>query len=143
VVNLHLFSLTVLLTLPPPIASRVEAAFLRNSPPALRELLATEGTIPVSLPEPLALADQLSPDQAFLVFSRIFAVFRTTEFTADPRLSSLPGRPGAILKARWSFRNERSGDQYPFRVYFFLAPAPGSGDPAASFRIVEVRAERL
>jgi hypothetical protein len=148
VVNLHLFSLTLLLSLPLPIASRVETAFLQNSPAVLRELLATDGTIPVSLPEPLSLADQLSPDQAFLVFNRIFAVFKTTEFTTDPRLSSLPGRPGAILKARWSFRNERTGNQYPFRVYFFLVPVPGSAEaearsPAASFRIVEIRAERL
>lgn len=147
-VNLHLFSLTLLLSLPLPIASRIETAFLQNSPAVLRELLATDGTIPVSLPEPLSLADQLSPDQAFLVFGRIFAVFKTTEFTTDPRLSSLPGQPGAILKARWSFRNERTGNQYPFRVYFFLVPAPGSPgaearSPAASFRIVEIRAERL
>lgn len=147
-VNLHLFSLTLLLALPLPVASRIETAFLQNSPAVLREVLATDGTIPVSLPEPVALADQLSPDQAFLVFSRIFAVFKTTEFTTDSRLSSLPGQPGGILKGRWSFRNERTGDQYPFRVYFFLAPeagppAPGGRAPGPSFRIVEIRAERL
>lgn len=144
--NLHLYSLTVLLSLPLPVASRVETAFLQNSPAVLRELLAAEGMIAVSFPEPLSLADQLSPDQAFLVFNRIFAVFKTTEFTTDPRLSSLPGRPGAILKARWSFRNERSGNQYPLRVYFFLVPGadgPAARAPGSSFRIVEIRAERL
>lgn len=141
--NLHLYSLTLLLSLPLPVASRIETAFLQNSPAVLRELLATEGTIPVSLPEPLALADQLSSAQAFLVFNRIFAVFKTTEFTTDPRLSSVPGRPGAVLKARWSFRNERSGNQYPLRIYFFLLPVPGPEGQAASFRIVEIRAERL
>jgi hypothetical protein len=148
VVNLHLFSLTLLLSLPLPIASRIETAFLQNSPAVLREVLAADGAIPVSLPEPLSLADQLSPDQAFLVFRRIFSVFKTTEFTTDPRLSSLSGQPGGILKARWSFRNERTGNQYPFRVYFFLAPeagppAPGSPAPGPGFRIVEIRAERL
>ncbi|HSA96444.1 MAG TPA: hypothetical protein VLJ16_10350 [Acidobacteriota bacterium] len=147
-VNLHLFSLTLLLSLPLPVASRIETAFLQNSPAVLREVLATDGGIPVSLPEPLSLADQLTSDQAFLVFSRIFAVFKTTEFTTDPRLSSLPGQPGGILKARWSFRNERTGNQYPFRVYFFLAPeagppGPGAGQPGPSFRVVEIRAERL
>ncbi|MCK7511873.1 MAG: hypothetical protein MZV70_52730 [Desulfobacterales bacterium] len=33
-----------------------------------------------------------------------------------------PGRRGGILRARWSFRNERTGKQYPFRVYFFFVP---------------------
>lgn len=147
-VTFHLLSLSLFLSLPLPIASRIEAAFLQNSPAVLRELLATSGTIPVSLPEPLSLADQLSPDQAVLVFDRIFAVFKTTEFTTDPRLSSLPGLPGGILKARWSFRNERTGNQYPFRVYFFVgpeepSPGPGARAPAPSFRIIEIRAEKL
>ncbi len=69
----QLFSLTLLLSFPLPIASRIETAFLQNSPAVLREILTTEGTIPVSLPEPLSLADQLSPDQTFLVFDRIFS----------------------------------------------------------------------
>ena len=147
-VTFYLLSLTLYLSLPLPIASRIETAFLQNSPAVLRELLATEGTIPVSLPEPLSLADHLSPDQTVLVFDRIFAVFKTTEFTTDPRLSALPGLPGGILKARWSFRNERTGNQYPFRVYFFIGPAasgpePGSRGPVTSFRIIEIRAERL
>lgn len=147
-VTFHLLSLSLLLSLPVPIASRVETAFLQNSPQVLRELMTAEGTIPVSLPEPLSLADQLSPDQAFLVFRRIFAVYRTTEFTAEPRLSALPGLPGGVLKARWSFRNERTGNQYPFRIYFFVVPGspPRPGGPRGSgiaLRIVEIRAERL
>ena len=147
----QLFSLTLLLSFPLPIASRIETAFLQNSPSVLREILTTEGTIPVSLPEPLSLADQLSPDQTFLVFDRIFSVFKTTEFTTDPKLSALPGLPGGILKARWSFRNERTGNQYPFRIYFFVVPArlppsagaPGPGLAGLAFKIVEIRAERL
>jgi hypothetical protein len=148
VVNFHLLALSVLLALPFPIAARVEKAFLQNSPQILRELMTAEGTIPVSLPEPLSLADQLSPDQAYLVFGRIFSVFKTTEFTTDPQLSSLPGLPGAILKARWSFQNERTGDQYPLRIYFFvvverrLTTAGGPG-PGIALKIVEIRAEKL
>lgn len=147
-VNFHLLALSVLLALPFPIAARVEKAFLQNSPRVLRELMTSEGTIPVSLPEPLSLADQLSPDQAYLVFGRIFSVFKTTEFTTDPQLSALPGLPGGILKARWSFRNERTGDQYPFRVYFFvvperLPPSAGALGPRIALKIVEIRAEKL
>lgn len=145
-------SFLLLLSLPVPIASRVETAFLQNSPQLLRGLLTSEAAIPVSLPEPLSLADQLSPDQAFLVFQQIFSVYKTTEFTAEPRLSSppTPGRPGGVLKARWSFRNERTGNQYPFRIYFFVVPespvlpsAGKAGGRAIALRIVEVRAERL
>jgi hypothetical protein len=148
VVNFHLIALSVLLALPFPIAARVERAFLQNSPQILRELLTSEGTIPVSLPEPLSLADQLSPDQAYLVFGRIFSVFKTTEFTTDPQLSALAGLPGGILKARWSFRNERTGDQYPFRVYFFvvperLPPSAGASGRRIALKIVEIRAEKL
>lgn len=147
-ITFHVLSLTILLSLPLPIAARLETAFLQNSPAILRDLLTTEGTIPVSLPEPLSLADQLSPDQAALVFGRFFAIFKTTEFTTDARVSSLPGVPGGILKARWSFRNERTGKQYPFRLYFFIIPvpasrAPGGPGPLTSFAIAEIRAEKL
>lgn len=147
-VNFHLFALSVLLALPFPIAARVEKAFLQNSPHILRELMTSEGTIPISLPEPLSLADQMSPDQAYLVFGRIFSVFKTTEFYADSKLSALPGLPGGILKARWSFRNERTGDQYPFRIYFFVVPervpkSAGAPGPGIVLKIVEIRAEKL
>lgn len=148
-VTFHLLPLTLLLSLPLPIGPRVQTAFLENSPAILCGLLATEATIPVSLPEPLSLADQLSHDQACLVFARFFAVFKTTEFTTDSRLSSLPGgSAGGILKARWSFRNERTGAQVAFRVYLYVAPmrpppAAGGRGPWLTFRIVEIRAEKV
>ena len=147
-VTFHLFALSLLVSLPLPIAARIETAFLENSPALLRELLAPEGTIPVSLPEPMALADQLSPDQAYLVFRQFFSIYKTTEFTTSPQVSSLPASPGGILKARWSFRNERTGRHYPFGLYFYVAPVrrprpPGAPGPLAEFAIVEIRAERL
>ena len=148
-VTFHLLPLTLLLSLPLPIGTRIQMAFLENSPAALCELLAAEGTIPVSLPDPLSLADQLSHDQACLVFGRFFAIFKTTEFTTDPRLSARPGgASGGILKTRWSFRNERTGAQVAFRVYFFVAPVrppPGAGgrEPWLAFKIVEIRAEKV
>lgn len=148
-VTFQLFSLTLLLSLPLPVAARVETAFLQNSPAVLRELLTAGAALPVSLPEPLSLADQLSPDQAYLVFARIFSTFKTTEFTTDPHLSAPPGTAGGILKARWSFRNERTGKQYPFRIYFFFAPEEqprpwrSGGAPVTAFKIVEIRAEKL
>lgn len=147
-VTLQLFALSLFFSLPLPVTAQIETAFLENSPAVLRGLLATEGTIPVSLPEPLSLADELSPDQAYLVFRRYFSIFKTTEFTTNPQVFSLPGSPGGILKARWSFRNKRTGRQYPFGLYFFIVPvrlprAPGALGPLIAFKIVEIRAERL
>jgi len=143
VVAFHLLPLTLLLSFPTPVAARIQTAFLQSSPAILRQVLATDGAIPVSLPEPFSLADQLSPDQTCLVFRRYFATFRTTEFTIDPRMSSLPGGPGGILRARWSFRNERTGASYSLRLYIFVAAsASGAAGPLGVPRIVEIRAER-
>lgn len=146
-VTFQLLPLTLLLSFPAPIATQIQTAFLQSSPAVLRQVLTTEGTIPVSLPEPLALADQLSPDQTYLAFRRYFAIFKTTEFTIDPLMSTLPGMPGGILKARWSFRNERTGASYSVRLYFFVVPLslprpPGAPGPLMASRVVEIRAER-
>jgi hypothetical protein len=130
-----------LLSLPAPMTNPLEKAFLQNSAEALAQTLTAEGSIPVSLAEPLSLADQLSPDQAYLVFRRIFSVYKTTEFFATPGLMAFPGRAGGILKARWSFRNERTGNTYPMRIYFYLAPEPGPGGRV--LRIIEIRTEKL
>lgn len=140
--------LSVLLSLPVPAAKTVEKAFLQNSPDILRELLTAQGDIPVSLPDPLSLADQLSPDQVYFIFAQIFSVYKTSEFFADSRLFMVPGKPGGILTARWSFQNERTGNLYPFRVFIYLMPESlarhgGSPGPETSLKIVEIRAERL
>lgn len=146
--NVFLLVLSFLLTLPSPAARPIESAFLQNSARTLKDLFATGGTIPVFLPEPLSFADQVSPEQAVLLFERIFADFKTTEFTTDSRLSRFPASPGTILRARWSFRNERTGNHFPFRIFFLLAPQETGGAPppkgaAVRLRIVEIRAERL
>jgi hypothetical protein len=145
---LNIVALSVLLSLPLPATKTVERAFLLNSPEILSELFTDRGDIPVSLPDPLSLADVLSPDQAYFVFKRIFSVYQTIEFFSEPRLFTLPGKPGGVLTARWSFRNAMTGDLYPFRIFFFLAPETpsfSSGRPGrgASLKIVEIRAEKL
>jgi hypothetical protein len=140
--------LSVLLSLPVPAAKTVEKAFLQNSPEILRGILTARGDIPVSLPDPLSLADQLSPDQVYFVFAQIFSVYKTSEFFSDRHLFTVTGKSGGILTARWSFQNERTGNLYPFRVFIYLMPeSPGrrGGPPAPgeSLKIVEIRAERL
>lgn len=143
---LSVVALASLLSLP--VTKPIEKAFLQNSADALAEVLTGQGDIPVSFPEPLSLADQLSPDQVFLVFRRVFSVYKTTEFFVTPGLTTLPGRPGGILKARWSFRDEKTGKTYPVRLFFYLSSelpgtGPGRGAQGSVFRVVEIRAERL
>jgi hypothetical protein len=140
--------LAALLALPVPVTKPIEKAFLQNSPDILAEVLTGRGDVPVSIPEPLSLADQLSPDQVYLVFKRVFSVYKTTEFFAAPGLTTLPGRPGGILRARWSFRDQKTGKAYPMRVFFYLSPepeegAPGRSQPRSILKIVEIRGERL
>jgi hypothetical protein len=148
VIILNVFVLSALLALPVPVTKPIERAFLENSPGGLAEVLTARGDIPVSLPEPLSIADQLSPDQVYLVFRRVFSVYRTTEFFVTPGLTTLPGRPGGILRARWSFRDQKTGRISPLRVFFFLSPeplstVPGRGAARSALRIVEIRGERL
>ena len=145
---LNIVALSVLLSFPFPKLDVLEQAFLQNSPEILRDLFSVSGDMPISLPEPLSCADQVSPEQAYFLFKQAFAVFKTSEFYIDQNFSSFPGKPGGIIGARWSFRNQRTGAQYPFRVFFFFAPergAPGARPPNAPilFKIVEIRAERL
>lgn len=147
-VILNSLALTILLALPVPAAPPIEKAFLQNSADTLAEALTARGDIPVSLPEPISLADVLSPDQAYLVFRRVFATFKTTEFFVTPGLATLPGRPGGILRARWSVRSERTGRTTPVRIFFYLSPeprGPGSGPKGSGsvLRVVEIRGERL
>jgi hypothetical protein len=148
VIILNVFALSTLLSLPFPPTKLIEKAFLQNSPKILAEVLTQSGDIPVSLPDPLSLADQLSPDQAYLVFKRVFSVYKTTEFFTTPGLTTVPGRPGGILKARWSFEDQRTGRPYPVRVFFYLSPealhpGPGHGALGSVLKIVEIRAEKL
>jgi len=147
-INVLVLSLLLAQSQPFPVIKPLERAFLENSPEILSGLLTAGGDIQVSLPDPLSIADELSPDQAYLVFKRIFAVYKTTEFFVDPDFSTFQGRPGGILKARWSFLNQKTGDQYPIRVFIYLAPEPtttGSapGGRETVLRIVEIRAEKL
>jgi hypothetical protein len=143
---LNILALSVLLALPSQTSVAIERAFLENSADTLRSVLTTSGDIPLSLPDPLSFGDQVSPDQAYFLFKQIFAVFKTSEFFTDTRLSALPGRAGGILNARWSFRNQRTGNSYPFRVFFYLVPETpaASGVPGTGrLRVVEIRAEKL
>ncbi len=146
-ISLTTLALAVLLALPVPAAKAIERAFLQNNAELLGLSFPREGTILVSLPDPISFSDQVSSEQAVLLFKRLFSIYRTTEFFIDPEISYVPGKPGRIIKSRrWSFRNILTGLTYPVRIYFYVSPGPperGGGEPVSHWRILEIRAEKL
>ena len=146
-ITLTTLALAALLAVPTPTARSIEQAFLRNSADLLAPSFPSGGTVLISLPDPISFSDQVSSEQAILLFRRFFSVYKTTEFFVDPEVSFLPGKPGRIIKTRrWSFRNVRTGLVSPIRMYFYVAPdPPGSGREGSppSWKIFEIRAEKI
>lgn len=129
---------------PQPSLAPLEQAFLTNSADGLGRLFATEGAVQLSLPEPVTFYDFISASQARLLFSRVFSVSKTLEFYVDPRLTTFPGRPGGIIRARWSFRTARTGEERVMRLSFYVMPTilrHGDRGFELGVRIVELRGE--
>jgi hypothetical protein len=149
VIILKIIALTVFLSIPSPDTKPIEQAFLQNNPDLLAELFPQGGAVSISLPDPISFADMVSSEQAFFLFRQIFSVYKTTEFFIDPEMSSLPEKPGRIVKTRrWSFRNTRNGLQYPFRIFFYIVPeddlkSPEHRGKGSSWKILEIRAEKI
>ncbi len=132
----------------PSVTRDIGRACTANSAGALTRLLSPTAGLHVSFPDPISFSDRLSPEQAYFLFERIFAVHRTFEFVPERELTLVPGKPGFIFKARWSFRDIRNDNPYLFRVFFYIMPrprAPAAGEPSSRSRweIVEIKAERL
>jgi hypothetical protein len=137
----------LLLSFLTPASVPVEEAFQAGSPEGLYALLAS-GSVLISLPDPIAFSDQVTREQALLLFRRVFAGFRTIEFRSEGPASAPAGRPGGILKARWLVHDIGTGAREEFRFFFYLVREPpargrGTGLSATMWRILEIRAERL
>lgn len=139
--------MTAFVALPIPDTKPLEQAFLQNDAKILKGFFPPGGAISISLPDPISFADQVSSEQAYFLFKRIFAIFRTTEFFIDSRMSSLPDEPDRIVKARWSYQNLRIGIQDTIMVFFYFThdranqERKTAGDKA-SWRIRDIRAEK-
>ena len=147
-ITLTALALSVFLTVPVPTAKSIEQAFLQNDAELLGRSFPRRGTVLISFPEPISFSDQVSSEQAVLLFRKLFSIYKTTEFFLDPEVSFIPGKPGRIIKARrWSFRNTRTGLAYPIRMYFYVAPdlLPERSREAdgPAWRILEIRAEKI
>jgi hypothetical protein len=147
VITLTTIALTFFLAFPVPTSRSIEQAFLQNDAELLGLSFPRGGTVLVSLPDPISFSDQVSSEQAVLLFKRLFSLYRTTEFFIDPAVSFIPGKPGRIIKSRrWSFRNVRTGLAHPVRIYFYVVPGPAGrrpDDDRPAWTILEIRAEKL
>jgi len=124
----------------PAVTRDITEAWAANDVGAVIRLLSPAAGLHVSLPGPIAFSDRVSREQAYFLFERIFAVHGTYEFVPEPDLTMVPGKPGFIFKARWSFRDRRNGNPYLFRLFFYVGPRPR---PGTGWEIVEIKAERL
>lgn len=144
---LTLFFLAAVTLFPPPSVVPIEKAFLADSSELVGTLADTEGPVQLSLPEPITVSGFSSAGQVRLIFKRIFSDLRTSEFHADPRLTTYPGKRGGIIRARWSFVDRRTGTGRVFRLYIYVTPVivprpQKAGGYELGLRITEIRAEK-
>ncbi len=138
------YPLLLILSLLSQTTRAIERSFFEDRPDLLFTLFTDRGHVNLSLPEPISFSDQVSPEQAFFIFRRLHRAYSTFEFYADSESPILARDEGFIFKARWSFRNTASNDQYVFRVFFHLTAGKRlPGADRSPWKITDIRAERL
>lgn len=153
VANLSVALFTVLVSLLPTTTQEIEKAFLQNNPKILYSLFSTKSSINISLPEPISFSDQLSNQQAYFLFRKIFSAFTTFEFYSEKELPSEPENQNFIFKARWSFRDNKNNDQHVIHVFFYLIEEKITASPLRqslknenskkTWKIIEIKAEKI
>ena len=122
----------------------IEKAFLQNNPQELHALFSSNIFLNISLPEPIDFSEQISSQQAYFLFQRLFSNFTTAEFyTERPNNPAFP--KSHILKARWSFKNKNNDNQYVYNIYFFLKKKEHlfEQDKKEIWEITEIMAEKI
>ncbi len=130
--------LTTLISVLPPAAQNIEKAFLQNNTKILYSLFPVQSAINISLPEPISFSDQVSNQQAYFLFRKIFSSFTTLEFYSEPEPFFLPENQSFIFKARWSFSDNKN-NQYPLHLFFYLVHEKHND----SWKIIEIKAEKI
>ncbi len=151
--NLSVVILTVLVSLLPTTTQNIEKAFLQNNPKILYSLFSAKSSINISLPEPISFSDQLSNQQAYFLFKKIFSSYTTFEFYSEKELPSDLENQNFIFKARWSFRDNKNNNQYVIYVFFYLIKEKNSDpsfrqslkneNPKNSWKIIEIKAGKI
>lgn len=149
-----------LLTILSPLLSEttqdIEKSFLQNNPKMLYELFSSNSFINISLPEPISFSDQLSNQQAYFLFRKIFSSYLTFEFYSESKSPLLPEKNYFIFKARWSFKNKKNNNQYVYHIFFFLTNEKIQKSEASlrsfskknnnfrnDWKIIEIKAEKI
>jgi len=112
--------LTILFSLISTTTQDIEKSFLQNDAKMLYEQFSAKSFINISLPEPISFSDQLSNQQAYFLFKRIFSNYLTFEFYSESELPFADGQGNYIFKARWSFKNKKNNNQHVFHIFFYL-----------------------
>jgi hypothetical protein len=137
--------------LPPP-TEDIEMSFLQNNPKRLYQNFSSQSVITISLPEPISFSDQLSHQQSYFLFRKIFSSYLTFEFYPESEPPSTVEEPYYIFKARWSFRNKKNNNQYVFRIFLYLIKESVHRTPLAersqnhpheNWKIIEIKAEKI
>ncbi len=134
----------------------IEKAFLQNNPKILYSHLSSSSSVNISLPEPISFSDQLSNQQAYFLFKKIFSSYTTFEFFSESEIPSASDEINFIFKARWSFRDNKNDDQHVLHIFFFLVNEKELRDQASRsspnqkkeelksiWKIIEIRAEKI
>ncbi len=110
----------------------------------LYSLLPPQSHINISLPEPISFSDQVSNQQAYFLFRKIFSSYITFEFYSENPPTSIEGM-SAIIKARWSFRDKKNQNQYVFNIFFYLIKQPSSTEGRSDevWKVTEIRAAKI
>ena len=142
--NLAILLLSLFPILLPSTTQNIERAFLQNDARNLRSLFPAQSFINISLPEPISFSDQVSNQQAYFLFQKIFSSYTTFEFYSENRPTSIEGN-SAIIRTRWSFRDKKNRNQYVFQVFFYLTKHPSNmkGETSDTWKITEIRAATI
>jgi len=142
VVSFFVSALTFLTLAITPATQDIERAFLQNNPKLLSNLFSTQYPLNVSLPDPIFFSDQITHHQAYFLFKKIFAFYSTFEFYSEQQTLT-PEKASYIFKARWSFRDKKNNDQYPFYIFFFLNMEASKDGAKSIWRISEIKAKKI
>ena len=142
--NLAILLVSLFPILLPSTTLNIERAFLQNDARMLHSLFPPQSHINISLPEPISFSDQVSNQQAYFLFQKIFSSYTTFEFYSENQPASIEGN-SAIIKTRWSFRDKKNRNQYVFNVFFYLIKLPSKtkGQSSDSWKITEIRAATI
>jgi hypothetical protein len=130
----------------------IEKAFFQNEADLLFGQLSGRTRINLTLPEPISFSDQVSPEQTYFLFRKIFASYSTFEFYPESEFPLVLEKNHFIFKTRWSFKDNRTNNQFVLRVFFYMAdetpakggpPSPWNFLPSSAWKIREIRAEVL